>query len=73
MLIAIEKKRKEKKITQGDLARELGVTQGAISQWEKGLTEPAIKYLVNMAVFFECTVDELLQKGEVENGKSRIP
>ena len=56
----IEKKRKEKGLLQSDLARELGVTQGAISQWEKGMTEPSIKYLVKMAQIFGCTVDELL-------------
>lgn len=66
LILSIEQKRKEKKITQSDLAKELGVTQGAISQWENGLTEPVIKYIVKMAVIFECTVDELLQKGEKE-------
>ena len=59
-ILNIEQKRKEKGLLQSDLARELGVTQGAISQWEKGTTQPAIKYLVRMAQIFSCTVDDLL-------------
>lgn len=56
----IDKKRKECKMTQKELAAKLNVTQGAISQWEQGLVEPSLKYIVLMAKIFGCTVDELV-------------
>ena len=53
--------RKKKGVTQKALASVLGVTQGAVSQWESGLSRPDIKYLIQMAAYFECSVDQLLQ------------
>lgn len=60
--IKIEKLRKEKGITQESLATSLGVTQGAVSQWEKGLSKPAIDKLTQIAEILECSVDELLKE-----------
>ncbi len=33
----ISEKRKEKKLTQSELAEKLGITDRAISKWERGL------------------------------------
>lgn len=63
----IEKFRKEAKITQAELAVQLGVTQSAISQWESGTTLPEVGKLVKMSKLFGCTVDDLLVK-EGRNG-----
>ena len=35
----IAKKRKEKKITQDELAKYLGVSKAAISKWETGVSQ----------------------------------
>lgn len=59
----LEKIRKEKGISQCDLALSLGVTQGAVSMWESGACMPSSKKLLKLAVVLGCTVDELL-KGE---------
>lgn len=56
----IEQKRKECGLTQKELASKLDVTQGAISQWEQGIVEPSLKYIITMARIFNCTVDELI-------------
>lgn len=53
--------RKKKGMTQAELAKRLGVTQGAVSQWESGISKPDIFTVVKMAAVFECTVDELLK------------
>ena len=37
--------RKEKKLTQKDLADKLGVTDKAISKWENGRGMPDVSYL----------------------------
>lgn len=52
--------RKQKSITQEELAAELGVTAAAVSKWENGYTLPDILMLCALADFFEVTTDELL-------------
>ena len=48
-------------ISQEKLAKSVGVTQGAVHQWEKGLASPAFKNLRDIATALGCTVDELLR------------
>ena len=52
--------RKDKNITQEDLAAELGVTAAAISKWENGYTLPDILMLCALADYFGVSTDELL-------------
>lgn len=52
--------RKQKNITQEELAAELGVTAAAVSKWENGYTLPDILMLCALADFFGVTTDELL-------------
>ena len=57
----IKQLRKNRKYSQEQLARKLGLTQGAISQWETGATTPAADQLVSLAEVFNMSVDELLE------------
>lgn len=52
--------RKQKGITQETLAAEMGVTVGAVSKWENGMTLPDIQMLCSLADYFDVTTDELL-------------
>jgi transcriptional regulator with XRE-family HTH domain len=52
--------RKKAGYSQQQMARKLHLTQGAISQWENGITVPAADQLSTLADVFEITVDELL-------------
>lgn len=56
----IKNRRSEVGITQVELAKAVGVTQGAVAQWESGITSPNIKLLPKLASILECTTDELL-------------
>ena len=52
--------RKEKGVTQDELAAELGVTAAAVSKWEKGNTLPDVLMVCAIADFFGVSTDELL-------------
>ena len=56
----IAKKRKEKKITQDELAKYLGVSKAAISKWETGQSYPDITFLPILASYFNVSIDELI-------------
>lgn len=52
--------RKQRKMTQEKLAEALGVTVGAVYKWESGQSQPELNMLVEMADFFDTSVDVLL-------------
>lgn len=52
--------RKEKQMTQEDLAQHLGVSPQAVSKWENDQTCPDISLLPQLAKLFGVTTDELL-------------
>lgn len=52
--------RKERKLTQEQLAEVLGVTTGAVYKWESGMSVPELNLIVEMADFFDTSVDVLL-------------
>ena len=52
--------RREKNLTQRQLADLVGVSDKAVSKWENGKREPGINQLITLAKFFKCTTDYLL-------------
>lgn len=60
--------RKEKGLTQIDLAKEIGVEQGAVSKWEIGRTKPEAQYIGRLAKFFG--VDEEYILGEIQDERT---
>ena len=52
--------RKEKLLTQEQLAQALGVSAGAVSKWESGLSNPDLSLLPELAALFDTSVDALL-------------
>lgn len=52
--------RRNKKITQEELAEFIGVTKASVSKWETGATMPDIVILPQLASFFDVSVDNLL-------------
>lgn len=61
--------RKEKGISQENLANFLGVTFQAVSKWETGSAMPDITLLPDIARFFSITVDELLCVEAIDQNK----
>ena len=60
----IQEYRKQKKWTQEDLARRLGVERSAVAKWESGKSQPQAACLIALAEIFGCTVDEILGRGK---------
>ena len=52
--------RKERGLTQEQLAETLGVTVGAVYKWEAKLSFPELSMLMELADFFDTSVDALL-------------
>lgn len=57
----IIKYRKEKGMTQLDLANLMGVTDKAVSKWERNISCPDINTIPKLAELFGISVDELMQ------------
>ena len=51
--------RKEKNISQGDLAKKLNVSRQAVSKWEQGLSSPDTAKLIQLAEVFDTEVEFL--------------
>lgn len=51
--------RQEQGISQKTLASKIGATQKAVDFWEKGINEPKLFYLVNLAKYFNVSLDYL--------------
>lgn len=65
--------RKAKGMTQLELAEKMGVTDKAVSKWERDLSYPDINTIPKLADLFDTSVDELMQGQTVmkENKKNR--
>ena len=55
---------KSRKITQAELAAMLGVSQGAVSQWETDVSTPSVQSVIEMSSIFGCTTDDILINGK---------
>lgn len=65
--------RKEKQMTQLELANLMGVTDKAVSKWERDICYPDVNSLPKLAEIFGISVDELMKcKIEAKNEKMNI-
>lgn len=61
----LQELRKQKGLTQEELAEALFVSRTAVSKWESGRGYPNIDSLKAIAKLFSVTIDDLLSSGEV--------
>ena len=68
--------RKKQGLTQEQLAEAMGVTVGAVSKWESGASTPDVSLILELADFFETSVDVLLgytqQSASLEDSVCRL-
>ena len=69
---AIRRARKAVGFTQTALAHELGVSQGAVRQWEAGATRPTLERLEHLSKVLKIDTVKLLN-GNIEDSVSSSP
>ena len=53
--------RKEKGLTQAQLAEKLNITDRAVSKWETGKSLPTTDQIILLSEIFDCSLDTLLK------------
>ncbi len=61
--------RKEKGLTQEDVASQITISPQAVSKWENDNSEPDLDTLNKLADIFNCSVDELLGREKSEQAE----
>ena len=56
--------RVEKKVSQRQLAKDIGTSQANLSRWEKGIVEPSITECWKIADYFDVSIDFLCGRKE---------
>lgn len=51
--------RKERKLRQEDMAKQLGIARTTYAMYEQGNREPDYNTLIKLATFFEVSIDYL--------------
>lgn len=62
----LKRLRKEKDLTQENLADFLGVAYQTVSKWERGENYPDITTLISISLFFNISIDDLLGVDKVQ-------
>ena len=66
----LQKLRKERGISQEQLAEQLGVTRQSVSKWESGASYPEMDKIVAICNIFHCDTDVLINKDEICHPKA---
>lgn len=64
--------RKQKGMTQNELAEKMNVTDKAVSKWERDLSFPDINTISKLADILDVSVEELLKAKKKENSNTKI-
>ena len=51
--------RSQSGLTQGELAKKIGVSQKTLSSWETGRTDPSIEETIRICNALDCTIESL--------------
>ena len=63
--------RKEKNITQEQLAEKLFITDRAVSKWERGLSLPDADKMLDLCNILDINVNELLRRNKRSKNKEK--
>lgn len=61
-MLKIQELRTNMGLTQKELAEKIGVKNYTVANWEQNRTKPSIKDLKDLADFFSCSIDYLVNR-----------
>lgn len=65
--------RKERGLSQEDLADQVGVSRQAVQKWESGAAQPSLDKLTALAKYFGVTLDRLVNGEEAQESTREAP
>lgn len=68
----IARKRREKNLTQEQLAEQMGVSNKTISKWENGKCIPGYNVIESLCQILSITLSELMNGEDAEEGSVRV-
>ena len=69
----LKKLRETKGLTMAELSRKIGsISQGSLSHYEAGTRTPGLEILMELANFFNCSIDYLTGKTDYKNQEELI-
>ena len=68
----LKNERVSRKLSQEQLAKEIGITQQAISFYENNINEPSISICERLADFYGISIDELIGRDKIPQRKSAV-
>lgn len=57
----LKRRREELDMSQHDVAIKLGMTAGAIGQWERLKSAPPVRISGHMAAVYQCSVERIIE------------
>lgn len=67
-MIRLKEIREARNVTQTQLAKDIGVSNTTVSNWESGVRQPEIEMIITLADYFDISIDFLLGR----NFKNRL-
>ena len=64
---------KARNITALELANNIGVSSGNVTEWKKRRNKPSAAALIKIAKFFDMSMDELLDDVELNKAQKKKP
>lgn len=64
--------RKQRGMTQLDLAEKLDISRQAVSRWEQGTSEPSTENLISIGKLFDVSVDVLMNENIQVQAESAV-
>ena len=64
--------RKSRGLTQLEVSQKLRIARTTYTEWERGINEPSIDKLLELAIIFGCSVDDIIGNEKSANSFNEL-